>query len=429
MRKPKGMLPRLTTLPPKVTMSRILLWIICMSTSLSAAFAQTQAGLARELFDSYANYRLSQISSRRFTQADMLCWLEPLRAGLFTMTPLGRSAEGRTIPLLKVGNGKVKVLLWSQMHGDEATATMALLDMLNFFARAREHLVTQTILDKLNLLIVPMLNPDGAERFQRRTGQSIDMNRDALTLGTPEARILKETRDTYQPQFGFNLHDQDPRFTAGNSKNVSAIALLAPAFDESRSDNEIRLAAKKVAATFASVVHEFIPNNVSKYDDTFEPRAFGDNVQKWGTSTILVESGGWPGDRDKMFLRKLNYVGLVTTLYAIAAGTYQQADLKVYEQLPPSTKFLYDIILRNVQLKANDDVSPLTVDVGINVDEEFNVETRRVELAAKVVDIGDLRVYGAFKDVDVKGALVRGAEIKIDQRVSVELIRSLLEKQ
>jgi hypothetical protein len=314
------------------------------------------------------------------------------------------------------------------MHGDEPTATMALLDMLNFFARARDHVVSRTILDALTLLIIPMVNPDGAERFQRRTAQSIDMNRDALTLETPEAHILKETRDTYQPHFGFNLHDQDPRYTVGNSKNVSAVALLAPAFDESRGDNDIRIAAKKVASTFASVLQELIPGHVSKYDETFEMRAFGDNIQKWGTSTILVESGGWPGDREKMFVRKLNYVGLLTSLHSIATGMYQQADLAAYEGLPFSTKYLYDLILRNAQLKANDRVSAVRVDIGINLDEELNMENGRVELVGKIVDIGDLSIFGAFQEVDVRGTLLSGSEIKMDQRLTAERVQALLIK-
>ncbi len=354
-------------------------------------------------------------------------WSRCAAKNLFTMTPLGRSAEGRTISLLKLGNGKVRVLLWSQMHGDESTATMALLDILKFFVRESEHAVTRTVLQKLSLLVIPMLNPDGAEHFQRRTAQAIDLNRDALTLGTPEARILKETRDTYQPHFGFNLHDQDPRYTVGNSKNVSAIALLAPAFDESRSDNVVRLPAKKVAATIASVLHQFIPDNVSKYDDTFEPCAFGDNIQKWGTSTVLVESGGWAGDREKMFIRKLNYVALLTMMYSLATEEYQAADLDIYERLPFNTEFLYDIILRNAWLTATSNISPVVVDIGINLDEEFNAERKSVELIGKVVDIGDLRVYGAFQEVDVRGALFTGTEIKMDEQVSLERIRRFLE--
>ena len=306
-----------------------------MSYSQTSDSTLNDTKFARELFDDYASYSIQEITSRRFTQGDMLCWLEPLNTGhLYRVKALGTSAEGRTISLLRLGKGTVKVLLWSQIHGDESTATMALLDILNFFKRKPEHVVTRSILDALDLLMIPMLNPDGAERFQRRTAQSIDMNRDAVALETPEARILKDVQQTYKPEFGFNLHDQDPRYTVGNSKDVSTIALLAPAYDEARGDNHFRLEAKKVASVFAAAVEEFIPGHVSKYDDTFEPRAFGDNVQKWGTSTVLVESGGWPGDREKMFIRKLNAVGLMTSLYALANGTYRQADLAVYEQLP-----------------------------------------------------------------------------------------------
>jgi hypothetical protein len=384
---------------------------------------------ARELFGDYASYSVPEITSRRFTQADMLRWLNPLNEGnLFRVKSLGPSAEGRTISLLRLGKGTVKVLLWSQMHGDESTATMALLDILNFFKRKPEHTVTRSILDALDLLMIPMLNPDGAERFQRRTAQAVDMNRDALALETPEARILKEAQQTYKPEFGFNLHDQDPRYTVGNSKDVSTIALLAPAHDETRGDNQVRLAAKKVASVFASAVQEFIPGHVSKYDDTFEPRAFGDNVQKWGTSTVLVESGGWPGDREKMFIRKLNAVGLLTSLHALATGTHHQADLSVYEQLPFGTKYVYDLILRNAKLKANDQVPAVSVDIGINLDEEVNVENGRVELIGKVVDIGDLRVYGAFREVDVHQSLFTGSEIKLDQRLSVQDVEALTKK-
>lgn len=360
----------------------------------------------------------------------MLRWLEPLGSpDLFLSTPLGKSAEGRPISLLELGRGKVKVLLWSQMHGDESTATMALLDILNFFAREPQHNITRTVLNGLTLLMIPMLNPDGAERFQRRTAQVIDMNRDAMTLRTPEARILKEARDAYKPEFGFNLHDQDPRYTVGNSKNVSVIALLAPAYDETRGENEVRRAAKQVASVFSSVLQEFVAGHISKYDDTFEPRAFGDNVQKWGTSTVLVESGGWPGDRDKMFIRKLNYVGLLTSLYSIATGTYRQADLSAYEQLPFGTKFLYDVILRNAEWRGNNAISSLRADVGINLDEEVNSETGRAELVGKIVDIGDLSVYGAFRDVNASGLSLSGEEMKIDQRISLQQVDFFLKKR
>jgi hypothetical protein len=306
---------------------------------------------------------------------------------------------------------------------------MAILDMLNFFAKAPEHPVARAITEQLTLLMIPMLNPDGAERFQRRTAQLVDMNRDALALRTPEARVLKEVCDRYRPEFGFNLHDQDPRNTVGSTRQVSAIALLAPAFDEPRSSNRIRSEAVKVASTFAAVMHEFIPKNVSKYDDAFEPRAFGDNIQKWGTSTVLVESGGWPGDREKMVLRKLNCVGLLTTLHAIATGEYQRADVGVYEGLPFNTKYIYDLILRNALLKPNDRTPAVTVDIGINIDEETDPGTGVKRPVGKVVDIGDLSTFISFEEIDLGRAQVGDLIKRIDQEVSMEEIHLLKSKK
>ena len=388
--------------------------------------AHGQAKIAHELFDSYSTYTLTEISSRRFTQADMARWLGELRGpGVFEAVPIGKSAEGRTIPLLKLGRGTTKVLLWSQMHGDESTATMAILDMLSFFSKAADHPVARAISERLTLLMIPMLNPDGAEQFQRRTAQLIDMNRDALAVRTPEARLLKEVCDEYRPEFGFNLHDQDPRNTVGTTRQVSAIALLAPAFDEPRSANRVRSEAVKVAAVFATVMQEFIPKNVAKYDDTFEPRAFGDNVQKWGTSTVLVESGGWPGDPEKMYLRKLNYVGLLTTLYALATGEYQRADVGVYERLPFNTKYIYDLIFRNAELKPSDRAPAVTVDIGINVDEQTDPKTGAKRRMGKVVDIGDLSSFISFEEFEMGHALVSDLIKQIDQEVSMEEIALL----
>jgi murein tripeptide amidase MpaA len=81
------------------------------------------------------------------------------------------------------------------MHGDEPTATAALFDVFEYLRRHRDEPIVRRILSQLTLHVVPMLNPDGAERFQRRNAQSIDVNRDALRLQTPEGRALKQLRD------------------------------------------------------------------------------------------------------------------------------------------------------------------------------------------------------------------------------------------
>jgi hypothetical protein len=306
-------------------------------------------------------------------------------------------------------------MLWSQMHGDEPTATMALVDIFNFFTKHPGHIISKTIKEKLTLLVIPMLNPDGAERFTRRTAQLVDLNRDALALETPEARILKELCMKYQPEYGFNLHDQDTHLTVGTTKKITAVALLAPSIDESRTDNPGRVRAKKVASTFAQTLNLFIPGHLAKWDDTFEPRAFGDNIQKWGTSTVLVESGGWKGDPNKFFIRKLNCIALLTTLYAIAAGESTNADTEVYEQIPFNMKLGCDYIIRNAVLQANTQTAPIRVDVGINFETRRSDSTGSLEYTATIVEVGDLSNFTALnEDVDAHEAKLDTNRITLD---------------
>jgi hypothetical protein len=274
-----------------------------------------------------------------------------------------------------------------------------------------------------------MLNPDGAERFTRRTAQMIDMNRDALALATPEAKILKNIRDKYQPEYGFNLHDQEPRYTVGTTQKITAVALLAPAADESRGDNPVRLRAKRVASTLAQVLNLFIPENLAKWDDTFYSTAFGDNIQKWGTSTVLIESGGWRGDSNKFFIRKLNYIGLLVTLYAIAVGESSKADVAVYEKIPFNMKLGCDYIIRNAVLKASNQTVSVRVDIGINFDKRINVLTGQMDDYATIMEIGDLSAFTALeKEVNANGAELDADLIKIEHSFSAGKIESLLKR-
>jgi zinc carboxypeptidase len=219
--------------------------------------------------------------------------LEARHRHCLTLEEVGRSVQGRPLYLATLGTGSRKVLLWSQMHGDEPSATPALLDVADTLLSWQSP-ETGAILDGLTLLMVPMLNPDGAERYVRRNAQAIDVNRDALSLTTPEGHALKAVRDRFQPELGANLHDQNRRTTVGTTGALATISLLAVSGDRAGTLTPGRARAKRVCSAVARTLAPFVPGGVARYDEDWNPRAFGDNLTAWGTPVVLIESGGVP---------------------------------------------------------------------------------------------------------------------------------------
>ena len=264
------------------------------------------------LFASHDRYRNDRLRPGNCRHAEVIAVLETLARSdrrRMTVTKVGSSLERRRILEVRFGEGPTRVLLWSQMHGDEPTATLALCDLFSFLVRCHPvQAWLENIFRRLTVSVIPMLNPDGAERPHRCTAALIDMNRDAIALRTPEARILRDVHNRLRPSFAFNLHDQSVS-SVGRSRAVAAMALLAPPPDEARTITPNRLAAMKLGAVIARALHPFAAGHLATYDDAYEPRAFGDLFQALGTPTLLIESGQWPEDPDKNHVRQTEFHG------------------------------------------------------------------------------------------------------------------------
>ncbi|QDH78627.1 peptidase M14 [Echinicola soli] len=357
----------------------------------------------------YEQYKESAITHRRFTHADLQPLIEDHTEG-FEVTALGKSVEGRPIRQLAYGKGETKVLLWSQMHGDESTATMALFDLFNFLEGSGDDFgqIRKAIHDQLTLHFIPMVNPDGAERFTRRNAYGIDLNRDAIKEVSPEANILKTAREEFQADIGFNLHDQQIYYNVEQTPKPATISVLAPAFNYKTEVNDVRAKAMQVIVGMNRVLQEVTPGQVGKYNDAFEPRAFGDNFQKWGTSTILIESGGYPGDPDKQYIRQLNFMIILNALYEIATGNYERYAVEDYFRIPDNDNMLMDLLLKNVTI--DDSNGQYQLDLGIK---RRNVEIGKGDFYVRgsLDDVGDLSVYYAYKEFDASGMMLKKGKV------------------
>lgn len=350
----------------------------------------------------YNTYKEQTLQHRRFKHTDVDFLIQQHKEKqILEVEPIGTSFEGRSIYELRYGTGDKVVMLWSQMHGDEPTATMALFDLFNFLEGKEDgnDAVRELLKAKLSLHFIPMLNPDGAERYTRRTAQSIDMNRDARAGQTVEGALLKQRANVLKPRYGFNLHDQNIYYNVPETSNPVQISLLAPAYNYEREINEVRGDAMKIIVGMNELLQQYIPHAVAKYDDAHTPRGFGDNFQSWGASTILIESGGRKGDPEKQEIRKLNFILILNALIQIAEGSYDRYPIGDYEKIPFNASQLHDVVIRNLEIKT--DSTSYRTDIGIRRGE--TTVNRDYFVRGRIEDIGDLLESFGYDEVDAQG--------------------------
>jgi hypothetical protein len=335
---------------------------------------------------------------------DLKVYLEKLKGMGVTVAEVGRSYGNREIYQAEWGKGPLKVFMWSQMHGDEPTATSALVDMLAFLQTNKEKREwVKKLHDSITLRVVPMLNPDGAEVFQRRNLQWIDINRDAQDLKTPEGQLLKRLRDEFEPDIGFNLHNQQELTTVGRTFKQATISVLAVSGRKDNSSYPGFERNKRICSLIVRALGTFIEGHIAKYDDTYNAQAFGDNISAWGSPVILIETGGYEG-KEEDFLIRLNFIAFLTALQSLVDGSWETADPVIYESLPYNgSGGLFSLIFRNAEvvIPGNPDKT-ITADIGINRDR------RRAQFIAPVYvrKIGDLSDYKGLEEIDVSGYYV-----------------------
>lgn len=387
----------------KIKLFRLLLFIT------SSMFAQ-ESNLTEQLFETYENYKESTLDKRRIKHHQLQPLLAKYRANpKFTVKVVGKSIEGRDLSLVSIGQGKTSVYLWSQMHGNEPTATQSIFDIFNFLASDDFKSEKEEILSNLTLHFLPMLNPDGAERYQRRNVLGVDINRDALRLQSPESKTLKRIRDSLNANFGFNLHDQSTYYNAERTDKPATISYLAPAYNYEKDINESRGNAMKVIVFMNNIIQKYAPGQVGRYNDDFEPRAFGDNIQKWGTSTILIESGGYANDIEKQEIRKLNYVSILSAIYTIAKENYKDISLEDYETIPENDRKLFDLKIVNATYEING--KAYILDVGMNRLEVPVENSTDFWYSSRVIDQGDLSTYYGYETFDATGYTIKAGKI------------------
>jgi hypothetical protein len=374
-----------------------------------------------KFYQHYHSFQETSIKRRRITEE---AWesliLKWKKEAIFIINELGTSEEGRPIREIIYGKGPIKIALWSQMHGDEATATMAIADILLFLSQESKEFAEfrKKLHQNLTIHILPKLNPDGAERWQRETALGIDMNRDAQTLFTKEAQILSKWTDNIQPLFAFNLHDQNRLYSAGNKAQQTHIAFLATPGDDKRTWTTSRTRAAKLANRLIRQIKPYLENKIARWSDEYERRAFGDTFQSRGYGLLLIESGGAGWDLEKQLLRKHNACIILDAFYAISEDKWQEENTVIYEELPMNEKSIVDIKIKQTAL-TNDPTRRADLLFRLK---ETPISKQEIKYSWLLEDIGDMSHIHGLIEIDGKEfELAPSQKITLD-KVYEELI-------
>ncbi|HBY69576.1 MAG TPA: peptidase M14, partial [Flavobacteriaceae bacterium] len=203
----------------------------------------------------------------------------------------GVSEKGKEIPVLKIGKGSKKVLAWSQMHGNESTTTKAVLDFLSCIDQKEVfQKEISTFIESYSVYLIPILNPDGAKAYTRENANGVDLNRDAKALTQKESKLLRELFTEIKPDLCLNLHDQRTIYGL-ETGNPATVSFLSPSANTERTITDARKIAMHHIVKMNRALQRFIPNQVGRYDDTFNDNCVGDSFTAAGVPTILFEAG------------------------------------------------------------------------------------------------------------------------------------------
>jgi hypothetical protein len=189
--------------------------------------------------------------------------------GAARLLELGPSGAG--VPLLALhysrGPGRPVALLVGQQHGNEPAGSEALLVVAGQLADARHPLAA--VLERLDVVVLPRLNPDGAALQRRSNAAGLDINRDHLLLRTPEAEALARLHRELRPVLVVDAHEHIalgrymPKFGAIKGHDLliqyATTANLPPALTEA-AESDFRQPLLQ-ALDAASITHEWYYTN------------------------------------------------------------------------------------------------------------------------------------------------------------------------
>ncbi|MGZ5137215.1 MAG: M14 family metallopeptidase [Burkholderiales bacterium] len=274
---------------------------------------------------------------------EMMAFLESLskRAGNMKILEAGYSQEGRAIPtLLFTSTGRPSaaelkrlnrplVMLVGQLHGNEPAGGEVMLALAQSLATGE----LRPLLDRINVLIMPRGNPDGAHYFWRGTASCVDINRDHLKVDLPETFAIRRMTYEFQPDIFVDAHEFSvatrwvEKFNGLQSYDFTMAYATHPNVERSLTDLAERLFSRNIAAQVEKAGYTRFWYYTTAYDLKDKRVAGGGTAPDIGRNyaglqnmlSFLVETRGVGIGRDSFARRVHTHYVVMASLLRTAA--------------------------------------------------------------------------------------------------------------
>jgi hypothetical protein len=238
------------------------------------------------------------------SHAQMVEFLEVLAAehDHITLSEIGRSVEGKALLMVRINPDGApdpwRILLVGAQHGDEPAGKEAILSLIGDLARSPGLLPPGT-----ELISVPMYNPDGADRDQRRNAAGRDLNRDHVLITEPETLALHRLAQAEKPHVIVDCHEygRDPgRYTSHGwirRADIMMGAMNNPHFNEelvAAANNWVAAAADAFQGTDITYREYYVGGPPPAFEQRFSTMTTDDirnGLGSYGALSFIIESG------------------------------------------------------------------------------------------------------------------------------------------
>ncbi|AND39719.1 M14 family zinc carboxypeptidase [Cytobacillus oceanisediminis] len=288
---------------------------------------------------------------------------------VFTLDRFGKSEQGRSIYVAKVGTGEKKIWVQAQIHGNEKLVTEAALQLLKTYASNNSKEV-QTVLEESTLYFIPMYNPDGAEMNTRgtkitETGQLLDLNRDWSVDGgfkAKESKVVYSYWAELKPDFAIDLHHQGLKQVYGTNEATSfslgiSLAPDGPTLPKETDYNDV---TKQMMAFVYDEMNGYGYTHIDRYQIVDSEKQVGYDIDiKGGVVSAMMmglnynglnpenhshpavffetkgnSSDGSLGQKSNGYLTKQNYLALKSLIYGYVTGEVNDVDPESWNSIP-----------------------------------------------------------------------------------------------